>query len=76
MPIFCTEYLVLNEVGRPCKMGGEIVASDWEDAKTKAEVLGHTVLGVLIEEIPAPEMREYCRRVQKRLDEEWTRQRN
>jgi hypothetical protein len=71
MPIYCTEYLALNDVGRPCRMGGEIEAQDWGDAEKKAEVLGHTLLGELVGEVPAPELEGFCDEVQKQKDEAW-----
>lgn len=73
MTIYCTEYTVSNEVGRVCKMCGEIEADSLEEAEEIGEKIGHTVLGELLEEIDAPEFGDFCDRVQKQRDEDWLR---
>ena len=71
MPIYCTEYLALNEIGRPCKMAGQIEADSEVEARVKCEELGHTYCGVLVDEIDAPEMGGVCDKVMKQRDEDW-----
>ena len=73
MPIYCTEYIVSNEVGRVHKMCGEIEADSLEEAERIGRELGHTVLGELLEEMEAPEMAGFCDRVQAERDEAWVR---
>lgn len=72
MKTWLTEYYASNEVGRVCKMGGDVKAETEEEAKAKAKALGHTFLGELVgEEEVSPEMNDYIERVQKERDDAW-----
>lgn len=71
MAIYLTEYLALNEVGRLCKMAGQIEGATEMEARTTAEALGQTFLGKLVEEIEAPEMGNFCDEVQTQRDKDW-----
>lgn len=71
MPIYLTEYLVLNEIGRPCKIGGQIEAESEVEARAKCEELGHTYVGLLVGEEDWPEGGDYCDSVIKQRDEDW-----
>ena len=74
MKTWCTEYFASNEVGRVCKMAGQIEAETEEEAKAKAKDLGHTFLGLLVGKEDAPEMGDYIDRIQKERDEEWLKE--
>ncbi len=73
MPIYLTEYLASNEAGRACRMGGEIEADSWAEAESVAVDQGHDVVGLLVEEIEAPEMHEFCEKIQAQRDADWRR---
>ena len=71
MKKFATEYFASNEVGRVCKMCGEVEAATALEARVIAEAKGHTFLGEIVYEVEAPEMAERCDAVQKQRDEDW-----
>lgn len=73
MKTFLTEYLAVNEAGRVCLLGGELFAESWQGAREKAAELGHTVIGIFVEEIEAPEMQGLCEEIQRRRDNQWNR---
>lgn len=69
--IFVTDYYALNKVGRLCKMGGKIAARSREEAEKVAAETGQVILGEPVQEIDAPEMGDFCDRVQAERDREW-----
>lgn len=71
MKTFVTDYWALNEVGRLCKMGGQIKAETLEEAKATAEAMGHVVLGELVGEEEWPEGGNFCDAVQRQRDADW-----
>ena len=70
---YLTEYVGSLPSGRVAKLLGEIRAGSLEEAKSTASALGHTVLGELLEEIEAPEMKGFCDEEIRRRDEEWNK---
>lgn len=71
--IFVTDYYASNEVGRVCKMGGQIEAETRAEADEIAERTGHTIIGVLVDEVDADGLGDFCDAVQKQRDEDWLR---
>lgn len=68
---FLTDYYGVLPSGRAAKLSGEVLAVSWEEAERVAAEIGHTVVGELVLEVEAPEMKAFCRAEVQRRDEEW-----
>lgn len=71
MKKFLTEYWASNEVGRLCKMGGELWAKDLAEAEERAAVLGQEVLGEWLGDVEWEGADDFCDEAQRQLDEAW-----
>lgn len=69
--IYVTDYYALNKIGRLCKMGGQIEAKSRAEADKIAKRTGHTIIGILEDEVDAEDMGAYCDEVQRQRDEDW-----
>jgi len=69
---FCIEKLVVNEVGRPHWFGDRIFARGWEEAEALCDLMGWTLSGEFVEEIPAgPGASAFANEVVKQRDRDW-----
>lgn len=68
---FCTLRPVSNEVGRVHTIVGRFFATDWTTADVLGDLLGFTVDGPFICEIPAPQFDEFCAQTIAQRDREW-----
>lgn len=71
MPIYVTDYYVLNEVGRLCKMGGKIEAATLAEAEKIAADTGHTILGEWQGDVDWPEGDDFCDDIVRQRDADW-----
>ena len=71
MPTYLTEYFASNEVGRICKMGGDIQAETMEEAMKICEEIGQTYVGELVGEVDASDMAGLCDSIQEQRDRDW-----
>jgi len=67
---YLTEYWVSNEVGRVCKMAGEIMAESLEDAERRVPE-GHVVLGKWSGDVEWEGADGFCDKIQAQRDKDW-----
>lgn len=68
---FCTLRMVSNHVGRVHPIAGRFHATDWTTAEVLGDLLGFTVDGQFVQEIPAPQFDDFCARTIAQRDRDW-----
>lgn len=69
--MYTYRQLVTNDGGRVYPIEPNFWANSLEDAVKICREKGWEFVGAVCESIPAPEMEDYCNRVQEQRDREW-----